>query len=142
MKPSALLLLPAAIVVSCAPHPEEYDTPPPYHLADASQIGNAANPHGPSRDPLYESPAVYEETPATPDFVASPGLAAEPSAALAPAAPAAPQYRSTIVHTVERGDTLSGLSSKYKVPIQAIQEANGMTNDIVVLGRKMVIPQP
>ena len=38
------------------------------------------------------------------------------------------------------GDTLSGISSKYKVPAASIKQANRMTNDVVVLGRKMVIP--
>jgi LysM repeat protein len=32
------------------------------------------------------------------------------------------------------------LSKKYNVPMDSIKQANRMTNDIVVLGRKMVIP--
>jgi LysM repeat protein len=44
------------------------------------------------------------------------------------------------IHTVVAGDTLSGISAKYKVPSASIKQANRMTNDVVVLGRKMVIP--
>ena len=43
-------------------------------------------------------------------------------------------------HTVVAGDTLSGIASKYKVSAASIKQANNMTRDIVVLGKKMVIP--
>jgi peptidoglycan endopeptidase LytF len=55
-------------------------------------------------------------------------------------APAAPSNGAAIIHTVVAGDTLSGISSKYKVPAATIKQANSMTKDTVVLGRKMVIP--
>jgi LysM repeat protein len=56
------------------------------------------------------------------------------------AAPRVPTNGAAIIHTVVAGDTLSGISAKYKVPVAAIKQANRMTNDTVVLGRKMVIP--
>jgi len=57
-----------------------------------------------------------------------------------PAAPSTPSNGAAIIHTVVKGDTLSGISAKYKVPIASIKAANRMTNDTVVLDRKMVIP--
>ena len=136
MKSVRTLALPVATLVlaSCAAQKEEFDTPAnPYGVADASQVNPPANP-------LYDTPAVYEDTTAS---TTVPGMPADP-AALNPAAPvvpaAPPSNGAAIIHTVVAGDTLSGLSSKYKVPIASIKAANRMTNDIVVLGRKMVIP--
>jgi LysM repeat protein len=133
------LALPAAtlLIASCAAHKEEFDTPAsPYGVADASQVNPPANP-------IYDTPAVYEDSTAS---ATVPGIPADPAAAI-PAIPAVPAVPSTppangaaIIHTVVAGDTLSGLSSKYKVPIASIKTANRMTNDVVVLGRKMVIP--
>ena len=54
--------------------------------------------------------------------------------------PRAPSNGAAIIHTVVAGDTLSGISAKYKVPTAAIKQANAMTKDTVVLGKKMVIP--
>ncbi len=61
--------------------------------------------------------------------------------ATTPAGPAAHRRNgAAIIHTVVKGDTLSGISAKYKIPSASIKQANRMTNDTVVLGRKMVIP--
>lgn len=111
----------AVALVSCAPHQaNEYDTSNPYGVPDGGQpdpyVSEAANP-------VYDTPAAYEES----------TTAAYPEVPAVPTAPAT-------IHTVVAGDTLSGLSTKYKVPIASIKRANHMTNDIVVLGRKMVIP--
>ena len=43
-------------------------------------------------------------------------------------------------HTVVRGDTLSRIARKYSVDPKAIMRANGMKNDVVRLGAKLVIP--
>jgi LysM repeat protein len=43
-------------------------------------------------------------------------------------------------HTVVRGDTLTRIARKYGVEPTAIMRANGMKNDIVRLGAKLVIP--
>jgi LysM repeat protein len=116
-------------LVSCASQEADtYDTPNPYGAPDAS---TAYTPGG-EINPVYDTPAAYEESGATP--------APTPAYAETPAAPAPSGNGSAIIHTVVRGDTLSGLSAKYKVPIASIKQANRMTNDTVVLGRKMVIP--
>ncbi|KAJ8626648.1 hypothetical protein MRB53_019955 [Persea americana] len=41
---------------------------------------------------------------------------------------------------IEKGDTLSCLSRKYGVSIDAIKEANGLTGETIYAGKKMVIP--
>mgnify|MGYP000306638504 CR=1 FL=1 len=110
--------------VSCASQKADPYGADPYGTADAGQYEPV--------NPVYDTPAAYEESAAAPDL--SPAYP-EPAAPSAPASSG-----SAIIHTVVKGDTLSGLSKKYNVPISSIKQANRMTNDIVVLGRKMVIP--
>lgn len=118
---------------SCAPQKANtYDTSNPYGTADAGQV-NA--PVTEPANPVYDTPAAYEESSAT---AAAPAMPETNTPS--PSAPTAPSNGAAIIHTVVAGDTLSGISSKYKVPAAAIKQANGMTKDIVVLGRKMVIP--
>jgi LysM repeat protein len=139
--------LAAVALVSCAPDKaDRYDTANPYGTPDAGTSAAQA-PAAPS-NPIYDTPAAYEEssaavTPAAPGVPAATppvtnATAVPPVAAPVPTAP--PDNGSAVIHTVVAGDTLSGLSSKYKVPIASIKAANRMTNDTVVLGRKMVIP--
>ncbi len=143
LTPSLLTLA----IVSCASSdkPGQYDTPDPY---GAPAQANA--------NPVYDTPAAYEESgstattapPATPSLAPydptptynnSPNYAA-PTPPPVRTAPPANTNGAAIIHTVGAGDTLSGLSSKYKVPVAEIKQANSMTSDVVVLGRKMVIP--
>lgn len=140
IRPIALPLLLAAVLPSCKDRAGEYDvnpvTPGPTAAADP-----AAG--------VYDGAAVYEEGGAAPVPTAPEAIqptAVEPTEpavgapmATAPAAPA-PANGAAILHTVVAGDTLSGLSAKYRVPVASIKAANRMTNDVVVLGRKMVIP--
>lgn len=120
---------------SCASQKaDQYDTGNPYGAADAAQVSEPANP-------VYDTPAAYEEGGSTASNpIPDPGPAASPNIPAPHSTPAAPSNGAAIIHTVVAGDTLSGISSKYKVPVAAIKQANNMTKDIVVLGRKMVIP--
>ncbi|MDP3851677.1 MAG: LysM peptidoglycan-binding domain-containing protein [Luteolibacter sp.] len=131
------ILTPSLIAIalcSCASQKADtYDTSNPYGSPDA---GMAGAPLPANENPVYDTPAAYEEGGAASSAV--PPVTAYAEAAVAPAAP--PANGSAIIHTVVKGDTLSGLSSKYKVPSASIKQANRMTNDTVVLGRKMVIP--
>lgn len=43
-------------------------------------------------------------------------------------------------HTVKKGDTLSGLSRRYGVSVSSIQRANGLRSTVIVLGKKLRIP--
>jgi hypothetical protein len=132
----------AVFAVSCSPQADQYDTPPvtqaanPYGVAAPVQTAAVA-PAADVSNPVYDTPPAYEETSAvTP---ANPGAPAEPTQTAA--APAhVPANGAAIIHTVGKGDTLSGISAKYKIPAASIRQANRMTNDTVVLGRKMVIP--
>jgi LysM repeat protein len=92
-------------------------------------------------NPVYDTPAAYEETgaAAAAPVVAAAGAVSQPNIPAAAASKPATNG-AAIIHTVVAGDTLSGISSKYKVSAAAIKQANGMTKDIVVLGKKMVIP--
>lgn len=115
----------AIALVSCAPQKADmYDTSDPYGAPDAG-YADAAPAY---ENPIYDTPAAYEES------------GPVPSTAYQPPASAPAGGGTATVHTVVRGDTLSGISRKYNVPMESIKRANNMTSDIVVLDRKMVIP--
>lgn len=141
MLPVASLLT----LASCAVQSDDYHTPPPYG-ADTAAEAEPANP-------VYDSPAAYEHDSTAPAVAhADPGLPADPGAPpQATAIPAQNEQHTAvspspmagtrqIIHTVAKGDTLSGMSRKYGVTMDAIRAANGMTGDTVILGRKMIIP--
>ena len=136
----------AFAIVSCASQKADtYDTAPTSSVADSGAVNAPVNEPA---NPVYDTPAAYEDSgtaSATPDVAPINPIAPEPDInapahPTAPVRPAAPSNGAAIIHTVVAGDTLSGISSKYKVPAAAIKEANRMTKDTVVLGRKMVIP--
>lgn len=121
----------AVAFVSCAAQKDnQYDTSNPYGSPDG---GQAVPPINQPANPVYDTPAAYEEGSGTVDPAPFPNVPA------APASPA-PAHGAATIHTVVAGDTLSGLSAKYNVPMASIRAANRMTNDTVVLDRKMVIP--
>ena len=43
-------------------------------------------------------------------------------------------------HTVRRGETLSGIASRYGVSLQAIRRANGMQSNKLLAGQKLRLP--
>ncbi len=119
----------AAAAVSCSPQSaDQYDTAP------ATAGPQTAMPPATPTNPVYDTPAVYEETSAV-----TPAPADVPVAPTSAPAPP-PANGAALIHTVVSGDTLSGISAKYKIPSASIKQANKMTADTVVLGRKMVIP--
>jgi len=46
----------------------------------------------------------------------------------------------TDIHVVQEGDTLSLIAQSYGVPLEAIQQWNGLTSDTAFLGQRLVIP--
>jgi len=127
----------AGALFSCAPSKSDnYDTQRP---PAAPPVVQAAQPTPPPANPIYDTPPAYEES--APAGV--PGAATGKPGAARPAA-ALPVESATngaaTLHVVVAGDTLGKISKQYKVPITSLKQANHMTSDIVVLGRKMVIP--
>ena len=126
---------------SCASHKaDQYDTVPPAPSGQANAAQGAAS------NPVYDTPAVYGDgaasnavNPPIAPYNREPA-AATPTAPNVATAPAIHSNGAAIIHTVVAGDTLSGIAAKYKVPVAAIKQANNMTKDTVILGRKMVIP--
>lgn len=43
-------------------------------------------------------------------------------------------------HTIERGDTLSGIASRYGVAVSRLRNANAMSDDLVRVGQELTIP--
>jgi LysM repeat protein len=134
----------AATLVSCASRRADYYDTPTSSFTAPDQASPAVTD---SASSIYDAPAAYEDgtispargadtSPATP----LPSSAPEPVAAMTPPASPTTPYGAATIHTVVAGDTLSGISAKYKIPVASIRQANRMTNDVVILGRKMVIP--
>jgi LysM repeat protein len=78
--------------------------------------------------PTYGEAAYEDQTPVTPDTAVTtvPGIPVTPGVAKE--------------HYVAPGDSLWKISKQYNVPIDSIKAANSMTNDTVILGKKLIIP--
>nr|WP_246439573.1 LysM peptidoglycan-binding domain-containing protein [Bacillus benzoevorans] len=46
------------------------------------------------------------------------------------------------VYTVQKGDTLYALAKKYNVSVEQMQNANGMTSDMIYAGQRLEVPFP
>ncbi len=80
------------------------------------------------------------ETPGAASGGASPsaGASATPPPSVVPTPAATP-----LVYVVERGDQLGRIAQLFGVTLQAIQDANGITNpNLIVPGQRLVIPSP
>lgn len=106
-----------------------YDTSNPYGVpGEGSGESVPYQPVNPPADnPTYGQAAYEDSAPAAPDYSA-------------PSAPAPSRTSASTSHTVVRGDTLGGIARRYGVSSTAIKQANGMTSDVVVLGKTLVIP--
>jgi LysM repeat protein len=79
------------------------------------------------------------KTPLPPTATAS----AAPAASNTPAPPTATVSGNTVTHTVQRGETLSAIAAAYGVTVQAIVDANGLTDPgHIVTGQVLIIPAP
>jgi LysM repeat protein len=141
-----------------------YDTSNPYGAPQygaqtaaqpTAQPPAAEAPAAPATNPVYDTPAAYEENTGRPSApppvdsaIVDPGIAPgapkpashKPSApSSTPAAPSNVALSGTI-HTVAKGDSLWAISRKYGVSVDALKKANGMTKDTVVIGQKLQIP--
>jgi LysM repeat protein len=156
---------------SDTPEPERRPLPPPPPLAATRPpstsvvatrppaTARAASPN--TRPP---QPATAQQTGATTNSRSTQTSAAKPSTKTAATKTAATKTAATKTaatkaastkttakktapkkkptsHTVGRGDSLSSLSRRYGVSIQAIKKANNLKSDRIIDGRKLVIPR-
>jgi LysM repeat protein len=79
------------------------------------------------------TPAPPSDTPAPPSATPAP---------LTPQPTVAPTITPTpVIYTVQKGDTLGGIASKYSIPVEAIQAANGITDPRrLKIGQDLLIP--
>lgn len=131
---------------------EGYDTSNPYGAPQSgADQGSASAPYQPVNPPAnqtYDTPAAYEENSSpsapTPDTaLIDPGVSKPSRPANSRPAPQLPPAKlpaSGTDHVVVKGDTLGGIARKYGTTPAAIKQANAMTSDTIVLGKKLKIP--
>jgi LysM repeat protein len=144
------------------PGPRPTRTPPPtFQSVDPTPAAWKVLPTStplPTRTPF--TPMPQESVSSTPAFTsiaqvtttsaaellatASPLPAADtPAPSNTPAPPTATAAVGTVAHTVRRGETLSGIASDYGVTVQAIMDANGLTDPSrIITGQVLIIPLP
>jgi LysM repeat protein len=109
-----------------------------HHVVKGDTLTKISNIHRVSVDVIRQANQLKNDTVEVGQQLRIPGAAPQPPAPapeVAKPVPAATRH-----HTVVRGDTLTRISRKYGVDAKAIMRANGMKNDIVRLGAKLVIP--
>lgn len=124
---------------AAAPNASPYGGANPYAAPQANGETGAysANASADYLPNVNSNPAPYQPIPgaaASPSVAPSAGnYIPEPSVGAAAGA--------TINHTVVSGDSLWGLSRKYNTSVQAIQQANGMSDTVIRVGQTIQIPQ-
>ncbi|MCB9009061.1 MAG: LysM peptidoglycan-binding domain-containing protein [Ardenticatenaceae bacterium] len=129
----ALLLLVLALVACERPINPESTDPTADPILPATLAVPTTDPNAqPTTDPA-QATAVPEATtdPAT----------AETAVPAATDVPATSAPRGEVSHTVVAGDTLTGLSVQYNIPVEVIVSANNLTNvDSLDIGQVLTIP--
>lgn len=127
--------------------PPNYPTAVPYPTAaPPTTVGSYTVQRG---DTLSGIAARYNTTTATlaqmnnivnPNLIYAGQVLQVPTAS-APVPPSQPPAQ-TLVHHVQIGDNLSRISLRYGVPVQAIINANGISNpNLIFVGQRLVIPR-
>lgn len=107
------------------------------HAKTAVSTGAAADLPGPSSNP----PAVAAE----PEPVLIPQ--SNPQPAMSQSVPAvskvnnAPAGQAETIHVVKSGDTLTRIAKTHGTTIKAIESANGLASDHIVVGTKLKLPE-
>ena len=129
MKATLILLAPVALLASCMQNRTQPTAP----------AASTADPYGITTADAY-NPEAAPYQPVEP---------INPPASYAPVAPSLPAYSPTPApapaatggqHMIQKGDTLWGISRRYGVSVEALQQANGMTGTTIVEGRTLIIP--
>lgn len=87
-------------------------------------------------EPIIAAGTLRSPAPAGATVLAHSVTTTGPSNAAAPAVHA----DTTVVHRVERGDTLTSLAQRYGTTISAIQQANGLRHTTIQIGQSLRIP--
>lgn len=125
MKVTLLLLLSAALLISCSKN----STPvaPPVNLGDEYGIPNANAPYQPLQ-PI--NPPAGPVAPGVPAAIPVPGT---------PITPEAPPAEAT-TYTIQSGDSLWRIARDNGTTVEALKQLNGLTSDIIVVGKTLMIP--
>ncbi len=81
------------------------------------------------------APTAVPTVQPTPQPTAAP--TAEPTVQPTPQPTAAPTQR---IYVVQSGDTLGAIATRFRVTVQAIINANGLTSDVINIGQRLIIP--
>lgn len=117
-----------------------YDAAPPVASGPAT-TGNVAKSELPTTEPRRPRPAYAPPSYAPPRQRTRTALL--PQTTRQP--PARPSYRSYETNdkpesiVVQQGDTLYGLSRRYGIPVADIKSANGLTNNLIKPGQRLVL---
>ncbi len=116
-------------------------------------LGQAADLAGISRDDMFALNAGYNRMttpPKGPHRLLLPVERAEafrlamanPEATATVAAAAVVEPPPTVEHRVRSGENLTAIARRYDVPVDAIREANGLSNSVIHPGDVLTIPAP
>ena len=127
MKATLLLLAPVALLASCSRFNQQAAAPA---AAPADQYGiPAADAYNPDAAPYQPVDPIY------PPATSAPAPYSPPASIPAPAPVASGGQ-----HMIQKGDTLWGISRRYNVTVEALQQANGITGTNIIEGRTLIIP--
>lgn len=73
--------------------------------------------------------------------VVTPAVTVVPTIAV-PSSPTPGPTAATVKYKVKQNDTLSGISTRYRVSVDAIKAANGLTGDMLHIDQELIIPLP
>ena len=128
-----------ALLSSCVRPIQQQQQANPYGQAQTS----TENPYGVPQA-TSNTVGAYPTTSTTqyPSAEAAPGVTEYPSAPATTAYPAVnPSSASGSSYTIQKGDTLFGISRKFGASVDAIQSANGMSGTTIYAGQTLAIPQ-
>ncbi len=85
------------------------------------------------------APDASSTTPSTTPSTTSPDPSSTPSGTV-PTDPGTVGAEPEILHSVARGDTLTSISKRYNVDVNAIRQANNLSSDAISIGQILKIP--
>lgn len=157
---SILFLAATAILTSCTPPDPEYEkykaekaaqeiaaqqvpTHDPYAIPQDTQ--SATDPYGAPATNPYDTTAgsttPYQSLPPLPGnpnvYQNSPTQNSLPTGGYSGST-----HGRVITHTVQKGDTIWGLSKQYNVSQSDILASNGLSSNTIIIGQQLQIPQP